>query len=524
MTRVGVTYIIVRRVMSLKIKSRRKILAGIGLSILVVAGCKNLTYITNRASATEVSTPIYHSLSEITYMQEMTASVCNASRPNESKQLIDRRDQKTYWVTKLADGNCWMTQNLDLDLGIKDEANNIDTTKLNPEDSDIATEWNMTTSTYPITQTSTGDINGGRWKTEQTVVQSWDPGDYVYVGAGLGLASCGTDYGNLGVCDQTVWKLVDNEHEHDNHYLIGNYYSWNAATAGTGGVMSSGVATGSICPKGWKLPTVNYSDAGNDYASLLTAEGVDNIDAVRLAPLYFVPSGDIYEGGGRWAGSAGILWSSRARNESTTNAYRFMYNQSGIHATSDGTTAYNQTYRYLGNTVRCVADMDNFPVGEETKVNNPHITVVVNPTITIDLSTSSIEIEADATKVATGEFDAIVTTNQSYSISLKASDRATTALSNTEINETIPALGAGEKLIIGKNAWGLRVCGATEMDCKTVNNTDRYTGLTSGATEYYRSEAGATEGVTSFQVGVTISPTLPAGEYSTTMTVTAATI
>lgn len=31
-------------------------------------------------------------------------------------QMMDKRDNKIYWVAKLADGNVWMTQNLDYDL------------------------------------------------------------------------------------------------------------------------------------------------------------------------------------------------------------------------------------------------------------------------------------------------------------------------------------------------------------------------------------------------------------------------
>ena len=34
----------------------------------------------------------------------------------DSTQLIDQRDGKSYWVTRLADGNIWMTQNLDFDI------------------------------------------------------------------------------------------------------------------------------------------------------------------------------------------------------------------------------------------------------------------------------------------------------------------------------------------------------------------------------------------------------------------------
>lgn len=48
-------------------------------------------------------------------MQQMTAEICSNSAEHESKQLIDTRDNKSYWVAKLKDGNCWMTQNLDYD-------------------------------------------------------------------------------------------------------------------------------------------------------------------------------------------------------------------------------------------------------------------------------------------------------------------------------------------------------------------------------------------------------------------------
>lgn len=54
---------------------------------------------------------------QVTYMQEMTPEICAQADPLTTAQLIDQRDDKTYWVTKLPDGQCWMTQNLDYDGG-----------------------------------------------------------------------------------------------------------------------------------------------------------------------------------------------------------------------------------------------------------------------------------------------------------------------------------------------------------------------------------------------------------------------
>ena len=50
----------------------------------------------------------------ITTMQEMTSDICTASAIGDSETLKDTRDNNTYTVTKLADGKCWMTQNLRL--------------------------------------------------------------------------------------------------------------------------------------------------------------------------------------------------------------------------------------------------------------------------------------------------------------------------------------------------------------------------------------------------------------------------
>ncbi len=83
----------------------------------------------NQVVLSAVANPIaVNNLQSLTYMQDMTNSICantkgtdgqevTADLHNEpSKQLIDIRDGNTYWVSKLADGNCWMTQNLNLDI------------------------------------------------------------------------------------------------------------------------------------------------------------------------------------------------------------------------------------------------------------------------------------------------------------------------------------------------------------------------------------------------------------------------
>ncbi len=55
-------------------------------------------------------------LTQITTMQEMTERVCDISRAGAMKSLRDERDGTYYRVKKMADGNCWMVDNLALDL------------------------------------------------------------------------------------------------------------------------------------------------------------------------------------------------------------------------------------------------------------------------------------------------------------------------------------------------------------------------------------------------------------------------
>ena len=75
-------------------------------------------------------------------MQDMTTEICNNTEvvgEGSQTELIDLRDDKVYWATKLADGHCWMTQNLDLDIG------GTGVTALTSENTDISTDPNVYT-------------------------------------------------------------------------------------------------------------------------------------------------------------------------------------------------------------------------------------------------------------------------------------------------------------------------------------------------------------------------------------------
>ena len=280
-------------------------------------------------------------------MQEMTSTICADAAENDTAQLTDTRDGKKYWVTKLKDGNCWMTQNLDLDLSTSKA--------LTPDDSDVSRSW------APDNNTLT---DGTQTTTTQTAVYSWNLGDYVLTTPNAG-KSCGTSgISNFGDCTSVGFQSVagmtpmtDGDatdvisgNTYNAHYHVGNHYTWNAATAGTGGTITSANAKDSICPKGWQLPTSNNSNSGS-FQALTNAYSISNnaagSTALASAPLYFVRSGSVGSGSLWGAGDSGNYWSSTA---SSDTSYAFeLYFSSGI--------VFPSYYgaRYVGFSVRCLA-------------------------------------------------------------------------------------------------------------------------------------------------------------------------
>ena len=313
----------------------------------------------------------------ISTMQEMTTEVCQTAAANETARLRDTRDGKLYWVAKLADGNCWMTQNLDFDIpagGLTNENGLAAKTDL-PE----GTVWDSTSGANAPQPTNT-TIRNVYNSSNYYSTYSYDPGYYVKSdpdayssycsgGSGLNSSSCtsagwvnvGSGYTalteeqtNSASSSSSTYEVtvVDEDAKtYDAHYLVGNYYQWNAATAGTGGEsVTSGNTTGSICPKGWTLPSrVANSSTGNDFYGLTNAYGIISntagATAITQAPLYFSPVGYVY-GSLSYAGYVGSYWSSTA--ESSDNAYNLYFN-------SDYVSPSGNYYRYNGRSVRCLA-------------------------------------------------------------------------------------------------------------------------------------------------------------------------
>lgn len=226
-------------------------------------------------------------LNTITYMQDMTPELCEAAPEDDTTQLVDHRDKKKYWVGKLPDGNCWMTQNLDLDLSTS--------RTLTPSDTNISSNWTPRAST-------TTTISGYGYDSDTG--KSYNPGDKYYEGTG------------------------------SEHYHVGNYYQWSAATAGYTGTSQS---TQSICPKGWTLPSQSQFQ-------VLINSGLSRSNFMN-APYYLLRGGYLNGSLLGGAGSGGFYWAST--HSGSTYAYFLHLGSGGVSTRSDSC--------YFGRSVRCVA-------------------------------------------------------------------------------------------------------------------------------------------------------------------------
>ena len=203
----------------------------------------------------------------ISTMQAMTSSICSAStKPDASATtldstgayhgntsyvpsttLTDSRDSKTYTIRRLADGKCWMTQNLRL----------VGSRTLMSSDSNVSSSF-----TLPAASTS--------WSNTYTAAKVYDTGNTSY----------------------------------------GVYYNYYAASAGTiSGSSNTTEASYSVCPKGWRFPThAEQSSLLSAYS--LTSDAASSTKA-RSAPISLVYSGyyDWYWKV-KDQGSSGHWWSS----------------------------------------------------------------------------------------------------------------------------------------------------------------------------------------------------------------------
>ena len=281
--------------------------------------------------------------------------------------LTDQRDNNTYAIAKLADGKCWMIENLRLE-----------STADHNSDGTLAQGYG-TSATY-------GNF-GGLATAESTNFSNITTANSLYYSgtqSGDATIDIGTTnypgyrmprYNNLNTSTRAsnpTSNTFPNDDTTGGMYSYGNYYTWHAAIAdlaynGTNNQSTTGT---SLCPAGWHLPKGGdkSNEVNNELWSLVvdginggtkpanydsstypyyndTPEGSDASNKLRAYPNNFLYSGYFSTSSAYNRGSSGYYWSSTARYRSSS--YRLYLYSSLV---SPGTDSISMNY---GLSIRC---------------------------------------------------------------------------------------------------------------------------------------------------------------------------
>lgn len=261
-------------------------------------------------------------LTQATYDSSISTNKKMVATLSSVTALTDTRDGNVYAVAKLADGQCWMVENLRLD----------------PDDS---------------TDSSLAQGFGGTFTGLPASTDSWNTSNYT-------LAQFNNNNTNIGGTNASSENLVAGYNTNTTTaqwYDYGNYYSWAAAMANTNSLTSYTASEGantSICPTGWHLPYGNSSNTGNTAGGFyyLNTRMANNTSTQGSKDWRMFPNNFVYSGywGGSSAGNRGIYggyWSSSANGSNV--AYYLLFYSTGVNPGTDGSSKSN------GSSVRCVA-------------------------------------------------------------------------------------------------------------------------------------------------------------------------
>ena len=291
---------------------------------------------------------------KVLYMQDV-AEWKDKLNTHDTVLAVDKRDYKAYWVTKLLDGHIWMTQNLAIDLGEIDIAGNVTPRTFTSEDTDLNAIYDETSGSY-------AEYSDGYSHDSASDIISWTPADSAVTRKFTGTSVSGWNSSNTTPASATKTDGPNTGHE-----SLGNYYNWTAAIASNdSSILTSSTyhniannPQNSICPKGWRLPTISsqsnaISDSTNEFARLNyiyndnKTSGEDADIKLLSDPLFFVKSGYVGRSGGLVGyNTEGLYYSSTTGGRDT--GYYLDFSSSNIK------TGYINIDRWNSWSIRCVA-------------------------------------------------------------------------------------------------------------------------------------------------------------------------
>ena len=226
----------------------------------------------------------YHTIT----LNDYRGKVTTGENPEQPEQ---------YTVTKLADGLCWMTTNLNLGRA-SGGSNNDGTITLTGEDTDISS----TSSQFILPAHTTTS------STTNTAARI---------------------------------RITNNSGDNAN----GAYYSWAAAVAFT--ISTNVYMPSSICPKNWDLPT------SSQFTNLSSKSSYSSSNQTTAAPSSFLVNGGFTNGASFYQTGYSHFWTSTS--SSSTAAYGARINSTTITTSASTGTTYGGN-KYYEKNIRCVAN------------------------------------------------------------------------------------------------------------------------------------------------------------------------
>ena len=280
-------------------------------------------------------------------------SGCSSMNIGDVTALKDTRDNEIYAVAKLADGKCWMIENMRLN------------------DSVILSSSNTHNPSLPLTNSWYYADSQTTLTTSNHLSSVTDP--YQTAWCERSIADC-LDQSMLATNNITEFTTNTTGSQSDSIYIYGNYYNWYSATAGHGNTsVTSGDVNGDICPVGWHLPTgggrgniansdyyqLSYASIGAqpvqfDYNEMYYrngggSEGIEASNIMRSYPNNFIYSGEVSGDMVANRDLEGFYWTSTSRGSNVS--YGFEIRNQRVYPGSYFNTGMDREY---GFSIRCI--------------------------------------------------------------------------------------------------------------------------------------------------------------------------
>lgn len=254
-------------------------------------------------------------------MQEFatgTASTtCSTMSVGDTLTLADSRDDQEYTIGKLADGKCWMLDNLALDLVAK--KNNLNENNTNASNATLGYLKNGGGSGQ---YTGTAVAYAGSSNAYNTPL--------IAVSGSCNDAYCVNDPTSGQWTSSSVTQETINGVTSIAQGKIGAYYNYCAASAGSycyASESGTGNVSEDICPAGWRLPTGGSS---GEFDSLLSQyRGGSPSQMVAFQTALATPLSGYFGGTARNQGNHGYFWSSTYYNDDDMYSLRVSSSSAG---------------------------------------------------------------------------------------------------------------------------------------------------------------------------------------------------